>query len=72
MIGKVSEAGVSRIRTDWLHKLSTRLVQENQLIATEDLTVKNMVRNRSLARAISDASWSGVRTDAGIQERVVQ
>jgi putative transposase len=49
---------VADIRTDWLHKLSTRLVQENQLIATEDLTVKNMVRNRSLARAISDASWS--------------
>lgn len=49
---------IADIRTDWLHKLSTRLVQENQLLATEDLAVKNMVKSRSLARAISDAWWS--------------
>ncbi len=49
-------------RRDHLHKLSTRLVRENQVIAIEDLSVRNMVRNRSLARAISDASWSQFRS----------
>jgi putative transposase len=44
-------------RTDFLHKLTTRLVRENQTIAVEDLAVKNMVKNRKLALAISDASW---------------
>ncbi|WP_280419889.1 RNA-guided endonuclease InsQ/TnpB family protein [Nocardia carnea] len=48
-------------RRDHLHKLSTRLVRENQVIAIEDLGVRNMVRNRSLARAISDASWAQFR-----------
>ena len=44
-------------RTDFLHKLTTRLVRENQAIAIEDLNVSGMVRNRKLARAISDAGW---------------
>lgn len=48
-------------RRDHLHKLTTRLVREHDTIAIEDLTVRNMVRNRSLARAISDASWSELR-----------
>jgi putative transposase len=48
---------VADIRTDWLHKISTHLVQENQLIAVESLAVKNMVRNHRLARSIGDASW---------------
>lgn len=45
-------------RNDNLHKLTTRIVQENQLIVIEDLAVKNMVRNHSLARVISDAGWA--------------
>ncbi|MFE3223675.1 RNA-guided endonuclease TnpB family protein [Nocardia sp. NPDC059228] len=55
-------ARIADRRRDHLHKLSTRLVRENQVIAIEDLSVRNMVRNRSLARAISDASWSQFRS----------
>ena len=48
---------IFNVRTDFLHKESTRLVSENQVIAIESLNVKGMVRNRRLAKAISDASW---------------
>jgi putative transposase len=44
-------------RKDFLHKLTTQLVRENQTIAVEDLAIKNMVKNHKLALAISDASW---------------
>src|SRR5699024_12693257 len=49
-------------RRDHLHKLSTPLVRENQVIAIEDLSVRNRVKNHSRARSISDASWSSFRT----------
>lgn len=55
-------ARIADRRRDHLHKLSTRLISENQAVAIEDLTVRNMVRNRSLARAISDASWTELRS----------
>jgi putative transposase len=48
---------ITDARIDFLHKLTTRLVRENQTIAVEDLAVKNMVKNRKLALSISDASW---------------
>ncbi|MFJ6406461.1 RNA-guided endonuclease InsQ/TnpB family protein [Streptomyces hydrogenans] len=54
-------ARITDRRRDGLHKLTTRLVRENQTLAIEDLTVRTMVRNRSLARAISDAAWGEFR-----------
>lgn len=51
------QASIADARKDFLHKLTTQLVRENQTIAVEDLAVRNMVKNRSLARSISDAGW---------------
>ncbi|MGW1253924.1 RNA-guided endonuclease InsQ/TnpB family protein [Streptomyces sp. NPDC002513] len=55
-------ARITDRRRDFLHKLSTRLVRENQTVVIEDLTVRNLLKNHSLARAISDASWAQLRT----------
>ncbi|MEU2615213.1 transposase [Micromonospora sp. NPDC007271] len=54
-------ARIADRRRDHLHKLTTRLVRDNQTLVIEDLTVRNMVRNHSLARAISDAAWRQFR-----------
>lgn len=56
---KVAKAheSVANARADFLHKLSRRLVDENQAIVLETLGVRTMVKNRSLARAISGAGW---------------
>lgn len=51
-------AKIADSRKDFLHKLSTRLVNENQVIAVETLAVSNMQKNRCLAKSIADASWS--------------
>jgi len=48
-------------RTDFLHKASTRLVRDHDVIVIEDLAVRNMLRNRSLAKAISDCGWATFR-----------
>ena len=44
-------------RADFLHKLSIKLIRENQSIAIEDLRIKNMMKNHNLAKAISEVSW---------------
>ncbi len=55
-------ARITDRRRDHLHKLSTRLVRDNQVIAVEDLTVSSMIKNRHLARAISRAGWHELRS----------
>jgi len=54
-------ARIADRRKDFLHKLTTRLVRDNQAVVIEDLSVRNMTRNHHLARAISDAAWRQMR-----------
>lgn len=56
-LAKLHENVVNK-RKDFLHKVSTQLIRENQTICLETLAVKNMVKNHSLAQSIQDVSWS--------------
>lgn len=51
-------AKIADTRNDFLHKLSTRIVRENQTVSVEDLNVAGLQKNRCLAKSIADASWS--------------
>lgn len=48
---------IHNIRIDNLHKISHKLISENQVIVSEDLAVSNMIKNHNLAKSISDCSW---------------
>ena len=56
------QAKLKDTRTDFLHKLSTQIIRENQTIVLEDLNVAGMVQNRKLSRVISDLGWRQFRT----------
>jgi putative transposase len=60
-LSKIHET-ITNQRNDFQHKLSFRLISENQAIAMETLNVKGMIKNHCLAQAISDSSWSSFVT----------
>ncbi|MDJ0580563.1 RNA-guided endonuclease TnpB family protein [Crocosphaera sp.] len=56
LVARVHER-ISNARQDFLHKLSRKIVDDNQIVVVENLNIKGMVRNHNLAKAISDVGW---------------
>ena len=56
-VAKLQES-IANQRKDFLQKLSTKIIKENDIICIENLQVKNMIRNSKLSRSIADVSWS--------------
>lgn len=55
-VAKIYEK-IHNTRIDYLHKISHKLISENQVIVSEDLAISNMMKNHNLAKAIQDCSW---------------
>jgi putative transposase len=53
---------IANARNDYLHKISTEIVKNHDIIGMEDLSVSNMLKNHNLAKAISEVSWSQFKT----------
>ena len=62
----------ANIRKDFLHKTTTKLIRENQVVSLEDLNVKGMIKNRKLARAISEQGWGTFRTMCEAKSNMVE
>lgn len=62
-------ARIADSRRDHLHKLTTRLVKENQLIAVEDLCVKGMLRSKRYSCSIADAAWGDLIRQLGYKAK---
>jgi putative transposase len=59
-VAKIHES-ITNARKDYLHKISTHVVKNHDIIGIEDLQVSNLLKNRNLAKAISEVSWSQFR-----------
>lgn len=60
---------IHNIRLDYLHKISHKLINENQVIISEDLAVSNMVKNHNLAKAIQDCGWYELTRQLGYKAK---
>lgn len=59
-VARINEK-ISNARNDYLHKISTEIIKNHDIIGIEDLQVSNLLKNRKLAKAIQEVSWSKFR-----------